>query len=254
MPVPDDPKPEPSGDLFAPTSTGSRIYINAKATRRLVESCDFQLKSSSSRHMEAGSTRDASRHRALMRAAIEREAEAQRAALAGEIAASESAFLEASDIYRQSWESAPPGSYGRLVGMLKAAILGGHGTEAAGYVQRALGDAAPATPTAAYAAALAALVLGEDDRASSYAHEMRAGSDAFARAAAAIEALAGGEHSGYSAALREIVADFEARQAHLTGVAMADTAAMLERLAAVRGLGAGLESPLLPPRRSDSTS
>jgi hypothetical protein len=34
-PVPDDPKLEPSGEI-APTSTGSRIYINATATRRLV--------------------------------------------------------------------------------------------------------------------------------------------------------------------------------------------------------------------------
>jgi hypothetical protein len=181
-----------------------------------------------------------------MGAAIEREADAQRAALAGEREQSESAFLEASEDYRRSWEVAPPRSYGRLVGMLKAAILGGRGTEAARYVQRSLPEPAEGSPTAAYAASLAALALGEDERAGAYAQAMRAGPDAFGRAASAIQGLASGDQSQYAAALAEIVADFEARRAHLTGVAMADTAAMLERLAAARGMAADLESPLLP--------
>lgn len=185
-----------------------------------------------------------------MRAAIEREAAAQRAALAGDVVASEAAFLEASDAYRQSWEQAPSGSYGRLVGLLKAAILGGQGAEAARYVQQSLADVDEQSPTAAYAAALAALTLGEDDRALLRVQAMGTGSDAFGRTASAIEALAGAARDQYRAALRAIVADFEARDAHLTGVAMADTAAMLERLATERGLAAGLESPLLPPRPS----
>jgi hypothetical protein len=197
--------------------------------------------------MDPSSKREVGRHRSLMRSAIEREAEAQRAALAGENKLSEFGFLEAADAYRQSWELAPPGSYGRLVGMLKAAILGGRGGEAARYVQSSLDDAPATSPTAAYAAAIAALALGEDDQARSHAHAMRAGGEAFDRAASAIEALAGRDHSKYRAAVSAIVADFEARQAHLTGVAMADTAAMLDRLAAARGMAAGLKSPLLPP-------
>jgi hypothetical protein len=197
--------------------------------------------------MDPSSKRKAPRHRSLMRAAIEREADAQHAALAGQSEVSESAFLEAADAYRQSWELAPPGSYGRLVGMLKAAILGGRGAEAARYVQESLADAPAVSPTAAYAAAIATLVLGEDDQARSHAHAMRAGSEAFERAASAIDALASRNQSKYRAAASAIVADFEARQAHLTGVAMADTAAMLERLAASRGMAARLESPLLPP-------
>jgi hypothetical protein len=43
-----------------------------------------------------------------------------------------------------------------------------------------------------------------------------------------------------------IVRDFEARTDHLTGVAIADTALVLERLAAPRGLAAGVESVVLP--------
>jgi len=42
------------------------------------------------------------------------------------------------------------------------------------------------------------------------------------------------------------VRDFEQRTEHLTGVAIADTALMLERLAGDRGLRAGVRSALLP--------
>ncbi|HEY6399464.1 MAG TPA: hypothetical protein VIX82_18620 [Solirubrobacteraceae bacterium] len=236
---------EPFGEI-APTSTGSRIYINATATRKLVGSTNFRSNVIIAT-LEAHSHRKVGRHRLMMRAAIDLEADAQRAALAGDLALSESAFLEASDAYRRSWEAAPPRSYGRLVGMLKAAILGGRSTEAAHYVQRSLPEAPEKSPTAAYAAAIAALALDQDERAQAYAQAMRTGPDAFGRAASAIEGLASGDQARYRAALGDIVADFAARQAHLTGVAMADTAAMLERIAGARGMAAGLESPLLPP-------
>ena len=194
---------------------------------------------------------DRHEHRVLMRAAIEDEAEAQRAALAGRARDSEAAFRRASDDYRRSWELAPARSYGRLVGMLKAAILGGEGAEAARYVQGALASDPVESPTAAYAAAVAALELGEDDVALHCAEVMRSGSEAFARAASAIEALARRAQLAYREALTAIVADFEAREGHLTGVRIADTAAMFERLAAARGLQSGIESALLPPSTAD---
>ena len=75
---------------------------------------------------------------------------------------------------------------------------------------------------------------------------MRAGSAAFGRAADAIEALADGDDEAYAAAARAIVADFEGREEHLTGVPVADTALMLERLAEPRGLAAHPRSALLP--------
>jgi hypothetical protein len=89
-------------------------------------------------------------------------------------------------------------------------------------------------------------VLGDDDAAASAAEGMRAGSQAFGRAADAIEALAGGDAGAYEAAVRAIVADFEGRSEHLTGVPIADTALMLERFAEPRGLAARVASPLLP--------
>lgn len=197
--------------------------------------------------MAPRSKEEARRHRVLMHAAIEHEAVAQQAALAGARLESEAAFLQASDEYRRSWELAPPRSYGRLVGMLKAAILGGEGIEAARYATSVLVGDTRGSVTAAYAAALAALALGDDDAALQQAEAMRPGSEAFARAASAIEALARRDRVAYHQALSAIVADFEERQGHLTGVAIADTAAMFERLAGSRGLPANLESPVLPP-------
>ena len=52
--------------------------------------------------------------------------------------------------------------------------------------------------------------------------------------------------AGYAAALGEIVADFEARDQHLSGVAVADTALVLERLADARGIAVRPASALVP--------
>src|SRR5579859_2180200 len=103
-------------------------------------------------------------HRQFMAAAIERDGEAQRQLMAGDRAAARTAFAAAADQYRRSWEQAPPQAYGRLVGMMKAAILAGEGREQAAYVERTLSDdeATLRSPTASYARALAALVAGED--------------------------------------------------------------------------------------------
>ena len=70
--------------------------------------------------------------------------------------------------------------------------------------------------------------------------------DAFARTGRALAALAAATRHAYAAALDEIVADFAARDRHLAGVAVADTALVLERLAEPRGLAARPVSPLIP--------
>lgn len=181
-----------------------------------------------------------------MTAAIACEARAHRAALAGDLEASREAFREAAATYRASWECASPKSFGRLVGMQKAAILAGGGVEEAEYVERALDGAEATSPTAAYAQAIAALRLGHDDRAVEWAALMFDASPAFARAATGLTALAVGDASAYRAAIGEIVDDFSVRESHLTGVPIADTALMLEMLAAPRGLRVGIEGPLMP--------
>lgn len=184
-------------------------------------------------------------HAALLDAALAAEREAHAALVAGDAVTARDAFREASDHYRASWEAAPPTAFGRLVGMLKAAVLAGEGETAARYVHAAVGEQ-PASPTSAYAVALAALVHGDDALAVQAADVMRGGSDAFDRTADAIAALAAQDGAAYTAALAAIVADFAARDAHLTGVAIADTAIMLERLAAFRGMRSDVRSPLLP--------
>lgn len=187
----------------------------------------------------------AERHRELQDEAIALEAEGHRALLANDAVRARDELRAASDRYRASWEAAPPDAYGRLVGMLKAAVLAGEGETAARYVHTTIGDE-PDSPTAAYAVAIAALVHGDDERAASAAEAMRGGGAGFARAADAIAALAAGDRNAYATAVAAIVDDFAGRDAHLTGVPIADTAVMLERLAAARALSAGVGSPLLP--------
>jgi hypothetical protein len=186
-------------------------------------------------------------HQQLLTAAIERDGEGQQELMAGHPDRARAAFREAADLYRQSWEAAPPRSFGRLVGMLKSAVLAGGGVAEARYARRVLADADPKSPSASYAQALAALILGQDAEAQAWALAMRGGMDAFERAGEAIAALGGYDGGLYAVALADIVHDFERRSEHLTGVAIADTAVVLDVLAARRGIAVAMESPVLPP-------
>jgi hypothetical protein len=186
-------------------------------------------------------------HRDLMIAAIAAEGEAHAALLAGDSEAAGAAYARAVDGYRASWALAPPKSYGRLVGLLKAAVIGGGAGPAADEVRAALdGDPdAAGSPVASYVLAVAALVAGDDDAVAPLADVMEPRGGAFERTATALRALAAGDGAAYAAAATAIEADFAAREDHLTGVAIADTAIMLELIARERGLAAGLDSPLV---------
>jgi hypothetical protein len=186
------------------------------------------------------------KHQELLTAAIERDGEAQRRMLTGDAGGARTEFGAAAELYRQSWDVAPPTAYGRLVGMLKSAVLAGGGAREARHAREALGDRDPESSTASYAQALAALILGEDQEAQLWATRMGAGADAFGRAAEAITAIAADDAGKYAVALTAIVHDFEQRSEHLTGVAIADTAVTLEALAARRGMTVAIESPVLP--------
>ncbi len=183
-----------------------------------------------------------------MSAAIEHDAEGQRALLAGDRAGARAAFAASAELYRRSWEQASPTSYGRLVGLLKSAVLAGDAVPAADYAREALVNeqGVVGSPTASYARALVALIGGDDADARRFSEAMAAGGDSFARTARAIAALAAHDERSFADALEEIVRDFERRQGHLTGVAIADTAVMLEQLAAARGMAVEIESPVMP--------
>jgi hypothetical protein len=183
----------------------------------------------------------------LLREAIALERAAQQALLRGDAARSRTQFRAAAERYRASWEAAGPRAFGRLIGLLKASVLWGEGGHAAAYVREALGDGGCDSPPACYALALAATIQDDDELALQAVEGMRASDDAaFKRTADALHALAVGDRDAYAAAVTAIVADFAARQEHLTGVAFADTAVMLERLAARREMAARPTSTVMP--------
>ena len=191
---------------------------------------------------------DAERHRELLDLALAHEGLGHRALLAGDGDQATAKLSSAARFYRESWQEAPPRSFGRLVGMLKAAVIAGDAEEEARYARAELGDDDGDSPASWYALAIAALVEGDDQLAEHAAAGMEEGSDAFVRAARAVRALARTDRTEYADAVRAIVADFESREDHLTGVPIADTAVMLELLAERRGMAAAPESALLPPR------
>jgi hypothetical protein len=187
-------------------------------------------------------------HRDLMMAAIEAEGRAHAALLAGDHETARRIYGEAADGYRASWALAPPKSYGRLVGLLKASVIAGAAQPAADEVRAALryDPDADGSPVAAYVRAVAAVIVGDDGAVPALAATMEPRGEAFERTAAALRALAANDGAAYAAALAAIEADFAARDAHLTGVAIADTAVMLERMADERGLTVRPDSPLVP--------
>lgn len=171
-------------------------------------------------------------------AALAAEADAYRALLTGEPA--EEPLRRARDAYLASHAETGPASWGRILGALKMAILAGDGAEPIAHT--AVIEAQPAdTPASAYVCALATVVLGKRPDVS----VMLAAGDAFARTGRALAALAAGDASAYAAALAEILADFESRDVHLSGVPYADTVAVLERLADQRGLAIAPSSDIL---------
>jgi hypothetical protein len=171
--------------------------------------------------------------------ALAAEATAYRALLAGEDA--RPALLRARDAYRASHAEAGSASWGRLLGALKMAILACDGAEP--IARQALAEVGEAeTPASAYLRAMAQVTLGERPDIAT----MLAGGDSFARTGRALQALADGDRPAYAAALGEIVADFESRDQHLSGVAIADTALVLDRLAEARDMAVRPDGPLTP--------
>jgi hypothetical protein len=156
-------------------------------------------------------------------------------------------FSRSAERYRESYDGAPPGSWGRLIGALKSRILAGDWTGAADDAQWAL-DQRPGesgSPIGAYAGVLALLTLAEDELASRASQAVK--SPDFPEAVAdALVALAAHEREGYAESVKRVLESFETREEYLEDIPVADTVIVLEGLAARRGLSAGLTSPLLP--------
>ena len=157
-------------------------------------------------------------------------------------------LLRAADRYRESWPDAPAGSWGRPIGAMKSRLVAGDIEGARGDAHWALdaGAASSESPIGRYAAALAHLVLEEDEVAQELTTTLQGRDDFPSTVAKALGPLSAHDRSGYEAAIRALVADFDGRQEFLEDIPVADTVLALQRLAAERGFAAALESPLLP--------
>jgi hypothetical protein len=157
-------------------------------------------------------------------------------------------FARAVERYRESYELAPPGSWGRPIGIIKARILAGDWagaeTDARWTLEQGAADAE--SPIGRYAATLALLVLGSDPEARVLAAGLRTRDDFPVPVADALAFIAAGDPLGYIEAIETVLESFETREDYLEDLPVADTVAVLQALAARRDMAAELSSPLLP--------
>lgn len=151
--------------------------------------------------------------------------------------------------WRESYAEAPPGSWGRPIGAIKAHILIGDWAGAEEAARWALDEGAgeAESPIGQYAATLACLVLGRWPDARVHADGLRIRDDFPADVGDALAMVAAEDVVGYVGAVESVLESFETRDAYLEDVPVADTVLVLQALAGRRNLGAELESPLLPP-------
>jgi tetratricopeptide (TPR) repeat protein len=158
-------------------------------------------------------------------------------------------LARAAERWRESFEHAPPGSWGRPIGAIKAHLLAGDWERAEDAARWALeaGAAESASPIGRYAACLALLVLDRPIDARVHADAIRTREDFPAPVGDALAMIAAGtDEVGYVEAVEGVLESFETRDEYLEDVAVADTVIVLQTLAERRGLGAELSSPLLP--------
>jgi hypothetical protein len=158
-------------------------------------------------------------------------------------------FDRACDRYRESWQDAPPGSWGRPIAILKARILAGDWDGAGGDARwtLAVGANEAESPIGRYAAALASAVLGEWDDVRIAADALRRDGAFPADVADALAYLASPDPVAYVEAVESVLESFATRDAYLEDLPAADTVLVLQALAERRGIAtAELDSELLP--------
>jgi hypothetical protein len=158
-------------------------------------------------------------------------------------------FDRAAVRYRESFADAPPGSWGRPIGAIKARILAGDWagaeTDARWALEAGAGEAD--SPIGRYAAALACLVLADYEGARVHADRIRTRDDFPAEVGDALAFIAAEDVLGYTVAVESVLESFETRDEYLEEIPVADTVLVLDELARRRGFSATeLSSPLLP--------
>jgi hypothetical protein len=153
----------------------------------------------------------------------------------------------AAERYRESWPDAPPDSWGRPIGAMKALLLAGDDASPAARWALDVGAADAESPIGRYAATLALLVLGDGARARTVAPTLAGLEDFPGDVAAAVTAIAFCDGDAYAAAVLDVLRSFETRTEFLEDVPVADTVLVLQALAEPRGIAAKLPaSPRLP--------
>ena len=157
-------------------------------------------------------------------------------------------FDRAAERYRESFPIAPPESWGRPIGMIKARLLTGDwpGAETDSEWTLEQGAADADSPIGRYAATLALLVLGRDDDARVLADGLRTQDGFPAPVGDALAFIAAQDPIGYIEAIETVLDSFESREEYLEDIPVADTVIVLQALAARRGMAADLASELLP--------
>jgi hypothetical protein len=150
--------------------------------------------------------------------------------------------------WRESYADAPPGSWGRPIGAIKAFVLAGEWTQAEEAARWALAEGAAESdsPIGRYAAALACSVLGDRERARIHADAIRIRDDFPRDVGDALATIAAEDVVGYVEAVESVLESFETREEYLEDVPVADTVLVLQALAERRNMAADLTSDLLP--------
>ena len=158
-------------------------------------------------------------------------------------------FHRAADRYQESMEEAPPGSWGRPIGAMKALVLAADWDDAedtARWTLELVGAADTPSPIGRYAATLARLILGADEEARLLASSLRESEDFPQDVADSLATLAAGDRLGYAYAIESVLESFARRDEYLEDIPVADTVLVLQALAERRDIAADLSSPLLP--------
>lgn len=150
----------------------------------------------------------------------------------GDTAAAREWFARACERYRESWDDAPPGSWGRAIGILKARVLAadwsGAERDALWVLEQRPEEAE--SPIGRYAATLALLALGEDERARALADGLRTQEGFPSDVGDALATIAAHDPLGYLEAVESVLESFERRDAYLEDLPVADTV-MVQRAA-----------------------
>jgi hypothetical protein len=139
--------------------------------------------------------------------------------------------------YRESWDvGASADAWGRPIGAMKALLIAGDDAQEparwAVYAEAANAE----SPIGRYAAALALLILDNDEMAARHAADLQRESSFPRDVADSLAAIASRDADAYAEALARVRRSFDQRKDFLEDLPVADTTLALEALAARRGL------------------